>query len=86
MRRLIMLPIIALVSACSHAEPGIEIREIPVPTPIACVKPEQIPAEPDKVGDQLTGEARHDLSIVAESALALRKYGGQLRALLEGCV
>lgn len=76
----------AYLSACATAkEPGIEIRTVEVPTPVQCVKAEQIPAEPEKVGGQLSGNAPHDLSIVAESALSLRKWGQELRALLAGC-
>jgi hypothetical protein len=74
------------LAACTKpAEPGIRTVEVLVPTPVACVKADQIPAEPPRVTGTLTGDARADLSIVAESALSLRKYGGQLRALLEGC-
>jgi hypothetical protein len=76
---------IALGGCGTTKEPGIEIREVPVPTPVACVKADQIPAEPEKVGSQLSGDARHDLSIIAESALELRKWGQQLNALLAGC-
>jgi len=82
-----MLGFPTFLLACQHTpEPGVEIREVPVPTPVACVKADQIPDEPPRVTGTLTGDARTDLSIVAESALSLRKYGGQLRALLEGCV
>lgn len=74
------------LAACTTPGPvGIEVREVPVPTPVACVSPEQIPAEPERVGSKLTGQASVDLAIVAASALELRRYGGELRALLEGC-
>lgn len=84
MRHLI-LPSLFLLAACSHAEPGIEIRTVEVPVPVSCVTAAQIPAVPEKVGHLLTGNAVHDLSVVAESALELRKYAGELRALLVGC-
>lgn len=56
------------------------------PVPVACVKKEQIPVEPDRVAPQLNGNAGHDLPIVSVSALDLRKWGGELRALLTGCM
>lgn len=74
------------VAACSHTEPGIEVRTVEVPTPVPCVDESQVPDEPALVGDQLTGEARHDLGIIAPSALELRKWGRDLRALIvPGC-
>lgn len=84
--RLLILPALFALAACATAkEPGIEIREVEVPVPVACVEAEQIPAEPGAVKHLLTGVARADLSIVAESALELRKYAGELRALLVAC-
>lgn len=75
----------SLLAACQTTTPAIEVRTVEVPTPVACVSPEQIPAEPEKVGSKLTGNAVADLLIVSASALELRDYAGKLRALLVGC-
>jgi hypothetical protein len=51
------------------------------------VDPAQVPAEPPQIGDHLTGDAVHDLGIVAPSALELRAWGRSLYALIvPGCV
>lgn len=83
-----LFPMIApfALAGCAHAsQPAIEVRTVEVPTPVACVKASEIPAEPQRVADKLTGRADHDVSIVAESALELRRWGGKLRAMLVGC-
>lgn len=86
MRALSCLALFAL-AACQSAQPvGIRTVEIPVASPVACVTPEQIPAEPETIRERLTGEAVSDALLLAESALELRRYGGELRALLAGCV
>lgn len=78
---------LVLLSACATTPPiGIEVREVEVPTPVACVNREQLPAEPARVGPNLTGNAVVDLAMVAASALELRKWGQEQAALLEGCV
>lgn len=73
------------LAACSTSQPGVEIRTVEIATPVACLSADDIPAEPAKVGDQLTGDARTDVSILAESALELRKWGQTLSAMLHGC-
>jgi hypothetical protein len=85
--RSILIAIAALgLAACSHNEPGIEVRTVNVPTPVPCVDPAKVPAEPAQVGDRLNGDAVHDLGIVAPSAIELRKWGRSLRALIvPGC-
>lgn len=87
MRKITLLLFASLaLAACSHTEPGIEVRTVKVPTPVPCVKASDVPAEPAQVGDQLNGDAVHDLGIVAPSALDLRKWGRELRALIvPGC-
>jgi hypothetical protein len=51
-----------------------------------CVsKDQQLPAEPPKVGSELTGNADRDFQIVAGSNARLRAYGQGLRTILEGC-
>lgn len=75
--------IASLVAGCGAKR---EIVSVPTPTPVACVKMEQIPMEPERVGPQLNGDANHDLPIVSVSALDLRSWGGKLLALLTGCL
>jgi predicted small secreted protein len=54
--------------------------------PISCLgKDQQLPAEPPKIADRLTGRADEDIKIVAGSAVRLRAYGQGLRTILEGC-
>jgi hypothetical protein len=79
------LLLVALLAGCAH-KPQVEIREVPVPTPVTCVDPNAIPAEPPRVARRFTGNARRDLEIVAESAQDLRAWGQELRSLLEMCV
>jgi hypothetical protein len=45
----------------------------------------QLPAEPPKVHDQLTGQADKDAGILAGSAIRLRAWGQALNHILEGC-
>lgn len=77
-----------LLGACATQQtpPPVEVREVPVPTPVACVDPAQIPAEPPTVGQRFNGDARHDLEILAPNAQALRKWGQDLKAMLDACV
>ena len=81
MKRLLVLPCLAL-GACQALQPGNQANAIAVPTPAPCVVPGDIPTEPPQVGDQFNGDAKHDLQILAPSALALRKWGQELRALI----
>jgi hypothetical protein len=81
-RALLLAPALA---GCAH-QPEVEIREVLVPTPVTCVDPQRIPAEPPRVAQRFNGNARHDLVIVSESAQALREWGQEMRDLLEQCV
>lgn len=78
------LCLLALLAGCAHKPEG--VREVAVPTPVTCVDPRAIPQEPPRVAQRLTGNARRDLEIVAESAQGLRAWGRQMRSLLEMCV
>jgi hypothetical protein len=80
-----ILLLVAALAGCAH-EPEVEIREVPVPTPVTCVDPRRIPPEPPLVAQQFNGNARHDLVILAENAQELRKWGQEMRSLLEMCV
>lgn len=84
-KRFSLLMCAALLSACSHSEPGIEVRTVEVPVPVACLPADKIPAEPARVGDRLTGEPAVDLAIVSSSALALRAWGQTMHAALTAC-
>ena len=83
MKRCLLLAL--LLAGCAH-KPPVEIREVSVPTPVTCVDPNAIPAEPARVARRLTGNAQRDLAIVAASAQDLRAWGQEMRSLLEQCV
>lgn len=74
-----------LVSGCHHTQPGVKIQRVEVPVPQPCLPADQIPAEPPRVADQLTGNAAVDLPIVAASALLLRAWGQELAAAHRAC-
>lgn len=74
---------VILLAGCAH-RPEPEIRE--VATPVTCVDRNRIPAEPPRVAQRFTGNARRDLEILAENAQALRRWGQEMRSLLEQCV
>jgi hypothetical protein len=73
------------LAACETTQPGVEVRTVQVPTPVACLPADQIPAEPETVSHLLTGVAAHDLAIVAASALELRAWGQEMAAALKAC-
>ena len=76
-----------LLSACKTTPGPVEVRVQRVLVPISqpCIKPSQIPKAPPRIGDQLNGDAQHDLNLVAASAVRLRAYGDVLLALLVAC-
>ncbi len=86
------LALAALLSSCGNVQstpaPPVEARVVTVdrPVPVPCVAAAQIPAMPAKVGDQLNGDAGHDLDIVSASALRLRVALDKVLALLGACV
>jgi hypothetical protein len=65
----------------------VQIRtvEVKVPVPTACIDAKDVPNEPAKVGDRLNGQAARDLDITAGSAILLRQWGRELRALITPC-
>lgn len=75
----VLIPIAALALA------GCQTIEVPVP----CLTQEQLAereaAEPEKVGDQLTGQADEDLRVVAGSAVRLRSWGRGNLDLVRAC-
>ena len=85
MRRIAVLSAVAILAACQSSEPGIEVRTVRVPQPVACLPTDQIPAEPAAVGDRLTGDPVLHLPTVAASALALRAALKITREALLAC-
>ena len=87
MRGLIAVAMLAL-SACATTPGPVQVRTVEVvkPIPVPCVRPDQIPAMPAKVGDQLTGDPVADVSVLAASNLRLRAAMGKALALLGACV
>lgn len=82
-----MLLLAVLVAGCAHKqEEVVVLREVPVPTPVRCIDPAQIPPEPPRVAQRFNGNARHDLEILAGNATELRAWGEEMRTLLEQCV
>lgn len=80
-----------LLAGCAHRDPvppAVEIRtvEVKVPVPVACVDSKSVPAEPEKVGGRLNGQAAHDADLLAGSAVKLRQWGRELRALITPCL
>ena len=90
MKRYALVALVAL-AGCTRpdvAPPAVEVRTVTVekPVPVPCVDAKSVPAEPGKVGGQLNGQAAHDLDLVAASALQLRQWGRELKALIAPCV
>jgi hypothetical protein len=82
--RIILLTL--LLGGCAAVQKPAAVASTPPPAePVACVDPAQIPAEPPMVGQKFNGDAKHDLQVLAPNAKALRDWGQQLRALLDGC-
>ena len=87
MTRLLPLAALALALAgCKTVAEPVKVQHVFVPTPIACIDPAEIPAEPPTVSRRFNGDAKHDLAILAPSAQALRKWGQDMRALLDRCI
>jgi hypothetical protein len=84
------LTVALLLAGCTKPDvppPGIEVRvqRVVVPVAVACVDKAAIPAEPSRIAKRLTGDARRDLDLVTASAIRLRAYAAELRAMLTGC-
>ena len=77
-----LLPCLLLAGCCT---PRVEYQVQRVAVPSPCVPADQIPAEPEQVGDKLTGNAAADLAIVAASAIDLRAWGRGMASDLQAC-
>lgn len=73
------------LTACQHTEPAVQIERVEVPVPVPCVPADQIPDEPETVGDRLTGDASLDLPVIVASNLRLRAWGQEMRTALVAC-
>jgi hypothetical protein len=78
MRRTAIILCLLLAACGGH-------RVVSVPTPVPCVRADQLPEAPGSVKPDLTGDARRDVPVLAVAVLQWRDYAGKLRALLEGC-
>lgn len=79
------LVLFMLLAGCAP-KPEVQVREVPVISPVKCVDPRSIPAEPPRVAQRFNGNAKHDLELLAENAQDLRAWGQEMRTLLEKCV
>lgn len=92
MRRLILAPLGAtaftLAGCAAHPTPPVieaRVERVEVPVAVACVDPADVPAEPARVGNQLTGDAAHDAGVLAAVDLRLRAALDKALALINGC-
>ena len=81
---------LVLVAGCAGSStppPAVEIRTVTVDRVVAvqCVKLSDLPPEPAKIGNRLTGDASRDLDMTAASAVRLRSWGLVLNAMLRAC-
>lgn len=84
MKRLTIL-ILPLLAACQHTEPGIKVIYRDKPIPMPCIPLDEIPEEPDRVGDLLNGDAEHDLILMTGRAIALLAWGEKMNSALTAC-
>jgi hypothetical protein len=85
-KRLIpLLPVLLGGCAALQTHPQPVAPTPPQPVVVACVDAAAIPAEPPTVGSKFNGDAKHDLQVLAPNAQALRQWGEQMHAMLQGC-
>ncbi|WP_062788594.1 hypothetical protein [Novosphingobium capsulatum] len=92
MRCLILAPLgmtaFALAGCATKPIPPVietRIERVDLPVAVPCVDAKDVPADPPRVGDQLTGDAVHDIGPVAASNLRLRAAFDKALALLQAC-
>jgi hypothetical protein len=84
----IILPSLLLLAACSTtSQPGIEVRtvEVPVIELVACLAPEDIPAQPGDLERPLPVDARNLAVVLTQKLLEWRQYGVEANAAMERC-
>lgn len=86
MKRLAILIAIPLAACQTTKAPQVVYRDVKVPTPVYCVKREQLPALPASIAGQLTGNAGQDIGPVTIAAVEWKKTATTALALLEGCI
>jgi hypothetical protein len=74
--------LILALTACSGRTPA--PQPILVPTPVHCVTGD-IPDEPPRISESLTGDSGVDIGLIAGSAIELRAWGQALRGMVEAC-
>lgn len=84
------IALVLALSACATAPtppPAVVVKTVEVdrPVPVPCVKPSDVPATPAKVGDQLNGDAVHDLDVVASALIRALAQLDKSLALLSAC-
>lgn len=80
---LFLLMPLAACAAPQPCIPKIEIQQVKVPVPVACLKASDIPAEPDPT--KLTGDARNDADLLGAKVSDLRLWGRSLVAMMGPC-
>lgn len=83
--RLAVLPLALALAACQTTQPGVRVQQVRVPAPQPCMAAGEIPAEPARVADDLTGVASQDVLTLAASALELRAWGQEMHTALTAC-
>ena len=80
--------LLALALAGCKTVPGpveVRVQTVKIPVREVCVRKDQIPAMPPRVGDKLQGDAQADASLLAASAIRLRSALEVAIGLLQGC-
>ena len=52
---------------------------------VSCIKADDVPTLPRAVGNELTGNAAHDASVLAAAVLEDRAWQGKAMAIIRGC-
>lgn len=87
MQRLLILAPMLLIAACSHSEPGIEVRTVEVVREVQRPCPGTVPDRPAKLG-QVPSDPVSALAIVAAKLVEYAgdgKYADQAEAYFEVC-
>lgn len=88
-KSLAILALFATLSACAGGPaPAVEVREVEVPVPVACVSEERLAeataAEPATLGD-IPADANAALPLVTAKALEWKAYALDAMAIVRGC-